>query len=136
MLSKAVRWFLLSLVLPAGLLMGADATTDWPCFRGPNADGMSPETGINKDWKAKPPKVLWRLPMSDGGFAGPSVADGKVFIGNEDGKLTVLKATREKAEVLGEFDTAKYSSIYSTPTFANGNMYMSDRNRLYAVKVK
>ena len=46
------------------------------------------------------------------------VVDGKVLIGNEDGKLTVLKAGGEKPQVLKEFDTVKYSSIYSTPTVA------------------
>ena len=28
------------------------------------------------------------------------------------------------------------SSIYSTPTIANGRMYVSDRSRLYAIKIK
>lgn len=64
------------------------------------------------------------------------VVDDHVFIGNEDGKLTVLKADTKKAEVLKEYDTIKYSSIYSTPTFVDGMMYLSDRNRLYAVDVK
>lgn len=92
MLSKAIRCLLLSLLLPTGILMGADAANDWPCFRGPNHDGTSPEKGINKDWKAKPPKVLWRVPMSDKGFAGPSVADGKVFIIDRKGDQDLVRA--------------------------------------------
>ena len=64
------------------------------------------------------------------------VADGKMFIGNEDGKLTVLKADSEKATVIKEFETVNYSSIYSTPTIANGRMYISDRARLYAIDIQ
>ena len=73
--------------------------------------------------------------LLSGVWGSTLVVDGKVFIGNEDGKLTVLDAKADEAKVLAEFDTVKYSSIYSTPTFANGVMYLSDRARLYAVKV-
>lgn len=81
-------------------------------------------------------KRHWVHDLLSGVWGSPMVADGKVFIGNEDGKLTVLKASSEKAEVLKEYDTVNYSSIYSTPTIANGRMYISDRTRLYAVDVQ
>ena len=81
-------------------------------------------------------KRNWVHDLLSGVWGSTLVVDGKVFIGNEDGKLTVLKHTKDEAKVLGEFDTAKYSSIYSTPTFANGVMYLSDRNRLYAIQSK
>jgi outer membrane protein assembly factor BamB len=58
------------------------------------------------------------------------VADGKVFIGDEDGILTVLAAGKEMKK-LAEIEFP--SSIYSTPTIANGVMYVSDRSRLYAI---
>ncbi len=80
-------------------------------------------------------KRKWIHDMLSGVWGSPLVVDGKVFIGNEDGKLTVIDAKADEPKVLGEFDTVKFSSIYSTPTFANGNMYLSDRARLYAVKV-
>ena len=63
------------------------------------------------------------------------VVDGKVFLGSEEGSLTVFKASKEKPEVLAKKDTIEFSSIYSTPTFTNGRMYLSDRTRLYAVDV-
>lgn len=80
-------------------------------------------------------KRRWVHDLLSGVWGSTLVVDGKVFIGNEDGKLTVLDANADEAKVLGEFDTIKFSSIYSTPTFSNGNMYLSDRARLYAVKV-
>lgn len=77
----------------------------------------------------------WEHDLLSGVWGSPLLVDGKVFLGNEDGTLTVFKADKEKAEVLAEKSTINYSSIYSTPTFANGNMYLTDRTRLYAVKV-
>jgi len=64
------------------------------------------------------------------------VVDGTVLIGNEDGNLTLLKAGGDKAEVIGEFETENYASIYSTPTIVGEIMYLTDRNRMYAIKIK
>lgn len=80
-------------------------------------------------------KRKWVHDMLAGVWGSTMVVDGKVFIGNEDGTLTVFKATGDKAEVLATKDTVDFSSIYSTPTFNKGMMYLSDRTRLYAVKV-
>lgn len=80
-------------------------------------------------------KRHWVHDMLSGIWGSPVVVDGKVFIGNEDGNLTVFKASKGKAEVLAEITTVNYSSIYSTPTFANGKLYLSDRARLYCIDV-
>ena len=80
-------------------------------------------------------KRHWEHDMMSGVWGSPLIVDGKVFIGNEEGTLTVFKHSKEKAEILAEKGTISYSSIYSTPTFANGRMYLSDRRHLYAVDV-
>ena len=77
----------------------------------------------------------WEHDMLSGVWGSPLVVDGKVFIGNEDGTLTIFKATKDRARVLKEKGTIKFSSIYSTPTFANGKMFLSDRTRLYCIDV-
>ena len=59
--------------------------------------------------------------------------DGHVLLGDEDGEMIILKA----GDKLEEVATKTFnSSIYSTPTIANGRMYVSDRSRLYAIKIK
>ena len=80
-------------------------------------------------------KRHWVHDMLSGIWGSPMVADGKFFIGNEDGTLTVFKAATEKAEILAEISTVNYSSIYSTPTFANGKLFLSDRARIYCIDV-
>ena len=83
-------------------------------------------------------KRRWKEPhdLLSGVWGSTMVVDGQVLIGNEDGKLTILKAGGEEAKVLKEIDTVNYSSIYSTPTIAGDVMYLSDRNRLYAINIK
>ena len=80
-------------------------------------------------------KQHWDHDLFAGIWGSPLTVDGKVFIGNEVGALTIFKASADAAEVLGEINTVNYSTIYSTPTFANGHMFLSDRSRLYCVKV-
>ncbi len=80
-------------------------------------------------------KRYWEYDMLSGVWGSPLVVDGKVFIGNEDGVLTIFKASKDKAEVLAKKETVNFSAIYSTPTFSNGKMFLSDRARLYAVDI-
>jgi len=102
---------------------------DWPQFRGPNADGHSPETGINKDWNNNKPKELWRVELSDNGYAGPSAAGGKVFIIDHQGKEDVVRALDiETGRQVWEFrypETARETHGYAraTPTVDGGKVY-------------
>jgi len=52
---------------------------DWPQYLGPKRDGVWHETGIVEKFPAGGPKKVWTMPVS-GGYAGPAVADGKVFV--------------------------------------------------------
>jgi hypothetical protein len=68
------------IVMPMALalLPMAINAADWPGFLGPKGNGFSAETGIKKNWNERAPKMLWSVPLTDGGYAGPSVAGGKV----------------------------------------------------------
>jgi outer membrane protein assembly factor BamB len=65
------------------LLLGLAAATvwadDWPQWLGPQRDGVWRETGILEKFPAGGPKVRWRTPIG-GGYAGPAVAGGKVYV--------------------------------------------------------
>ena len=58
------------------------------------------------------------------------VADGKVYLGDEDGEVAVLK-TGKKLEVLGELDLG--AAVYTTPVAHDGILYILARNRLFAI---
>jgi outer membrane protein assembly factor BamB len=52
---------------------------DWPQWLGPQRDSVWRETGIVAKLPAGGPTVKWRQKI-DGGFAGPAVAAGRVFV--------------------------------------------------------
>ena len=61
-------------------------------------------------------------------YASPVAADGKLFLANEEGKMTVLKAGAEW-EVLGVNDLAE--EIHATPALSEGRIYVRARGSLY-----
>jgi outer membrane protein assembly factor BamB len=61
------------------LMPAATRADDWPQWLGPQRDGIWRETGILENFPAAGPKILWRVPVS-GGYAGPAVAAGKVYV--------------------------------------------------------
>lgn len=77
-------------------------------------------------------KRIWQQDLMAAVWGSTMVLDGHVLIGNEDGVLTIYKAGREP-EVVSELQFN--SSIYSTPTVANGVLYVTDRSKLYAFKL-
>ncbi|HUV62472.1 MAG TPA: PQQ-binding-like beta-propeller repeat protein [Sedimentisphaerales bacterium] len=81
-----------TIVLLPLIFSSSSMGADWPCFRGPKGNGISSETGINKDWNNKPPKELWRVDLTDDGFAGPSIADGKLYIVDNKDKTDAVRA--------------------------------------------
>lgn len=79
-----IRGSKLVLALVAGvffleILAAPTRGDDWPQWQGPQRDGVWRETGIVDTFPAGGPKVLWRTAIG-AGFAGPSVAQGKVFV--------------------------------------------------------
>lgn len=59
------------------------------------------------------------------------VADGKVYVGNEDGYMTIIPATREYDEKqVVEIDMI--SPVYSSPIAANGVLYVGTHTHLFA----
>ncbi|QJW97235.1 PQQ-binding-like beta-propeller repeat protein [Frigoriglobus tundricola] len=52
---------------------------EWPQWMGPQRDNVWRETGILEKFPPGGPKVVWRAPVA-GGYAGPAVSGGKVFV--------------------------------------------------------
>jgi outer membrane protein assembly factor BamB len=70
-------WIISGLIgVCAAVFVRAD---DWPQWLGPKRDSVWRETGLLDKFPPGGPKVLWRVPI-DGGFSGPAVADGKVYV--------------------------------------------------------
>jgi len=61
------------------------------------------------------------------------VADGKVYLGNEDGDVTIMQASKEK-KILATISMG--SAVYSTPVPAHGALIIMNRNQLYSIAAK
>jgi outer membrane protein assembly factor BamB len=62
----------------------------------------------------------------------PFVADGRVYVGDEDGDVAILKAGKTK-ELIAEPNMGV--SVYSTPVAKDGVLYVLGRSRLFALQV-
>jgi outer membrane protein assembly factor BamB len=79
---------------------------------------------------AKTGKQIWKHDMLSAMWGSTMVADGKIYLGDEDGDVVVMALGREK-KLIAEMNMD--SSVYSTPIPANGVLYIATRNRLYAI---
>ena len=69
-----MKYLILFPLLAPLLLMG----DDWPQWLGPKRDGVWRENGIVEKFDQQP-KLRWSLPIG-GGYAGPAVASGRVYV--------------------------------------------------------
>lgn len=66
-------------ILVVACLSPALHADDWPQWMGPERDNVWREEGILKKFPAGGPEIVWRTPIA-GGYAGPSVAEGRVYV--------------------------------------------------------
>ena len=65
------------------------------------------------------------------------LADGKVYIGDEDGDIAVLAAGKEgdgKGEGKLIYETNMGASVYTTPIAKDGIIYVASRTKLFAIQ--
>jgi len=76
----------------------------------------------------------WRHDTKGHIWGSPLLADGKVYIGNEDGYLTILPAKKDalKKEDVIEIDMG--APVLSTPVAANGVLYVLTHTHLFAIE--
>jgi outer membrane protein assembly factor BamB len=72
----------------------------------------------------------WTFDMMAPVWGSPVVADGKVYLGDEDGDVAVLKAGPEMKRI-AEIDMG--DSVHSTPVPANGVLYVMTGSSLFAI---
>jgi outer membrane protein assembly factor BamB len=82
---------------------------------------------------AKTGKPYWVHDMFAAVWGSALVADGKVYLGDEDGDVTVLQPGRQ-LKVLGEMNMG--SSVYATAVPANGALIIANRNQLFSLSLK
>ena len=79
---------------------------------------------------AKTGKPHWTHDMLAAVWGSPLIADGKVYLGDEDGDVVVFELS-SKQNLLAENNVG--DSVYSTPVACGDVLYISTRSRLFAI---
>jgi outer membrane protein assembly factor BamB len=79
---------------------------------------------------ARTGKLMWTHDTLAHIWGSPLLVDGKVYVGNEDGTLTILEASRTP-KVIRTIDFP--APIYSSPVVSNGALYIATQTHLYAI---
>jgi outer membrane protein assembly factor BamB len=79
------------------------------------------------------PTVYWTYDMFAAAWGSPLIVEGKVYIGDEDGDLTIFKLSK-KRELINEVNMR--NAVYSTPIVANNVLFISNKSTLFAITEK
>jgi outer membrane protein assembly factor BamB len=78
------------------------------------------------------PLKFGRLPGADSYYSSPVAGDGKIYLLNVSGTLSVVQAGRDW-QVLSTSDFDE--SVYATPAIADGRIYLRTAGHLYCFGV-
>jgi outer membrane protein assembly factor BamB len=76
-------------------------------------------------------KPLWTFDMLAASWGSPLIADGKVYIGDEDGDIAIFDLAPEM-NLLAEVNMG--NSVYSTPIAVGDTLYIANKSHLFAIR--
>ncbi|MEM7391545.1 MAG: PQQ-binding-like beta-propeller repeat protein [Verrucomicrobiota bacterium] len=82
---------------------------------------------------AKTGKEIWKHDLLAAVWSSPMIVDGKVYIADEDGDVLIVEHSREK-KVINEINMGQ--GVYTTPSAANGVLYITTKSKLYAIQAE
>ena len=75
--------------------------SDWSQFRGPNRDGISPDTGLLKQWPAGGPPLVWKTAGLGAAFSSVSISGARLYtMGDVEGNSTLFALNLADGKVL------------------------------------
>lgn len=99
---------LCAILLFNGVGSAADSPADWPRFRGPHVDGISPEKGLLQAWPEGGPQLLWKLAGLGNGYSTIAIADGRLLTMGD------LEEGREQGQYVLCFQLADRRLLWAT----------------------
>ncbi len=76
-------------------------------------------------------KPHWTHDMLAASWGSPMIADGKIYVGDEDGDISIFELSPEK-NLVAEVNMG--NSVYSTPIVAGGTLYIANKSHLFAIR--
>ena len=121
----------------AALLVSASfvvEAADWPQWRGPQRHGVSPETGLLKQWPAAGPKLHWQVSDIGDGYSSVAVVGDRLYTlsnrGMDNEFVQALSAqdgksiwTARLGNVGNPNQVPSYPKARSTPTVDGSLLY-------------
>jgi outer membrane protein assembly factor BamB len=109
---------------------------------------ISDFTGLVHCLNAKTGKLHWTFDMYASIWGSPLIVDNKVYVGDEDGDITIFKLSANPEDSFKGLPDEDFSHFYDeakreivmpntvsmTPIVANGILYICDRSHLYAIE--
>ena len=84
---------------------------------------------------AKTGQVYWGYDMESAVWGSPMAIDGKIYLTDEAGDVRIFAVSKELKKLSPEDDHLNLGSAsYCTPVFCDGVLYLTDRERLFAIK--
>jgi len=103
--------------------------TDWPQWRGPSRDGISPESGLLSKWPDDGPALLWSVDTVGDGFSSAVIQDKMVFTQGKKDSVEILSAIDldgnvKWQEVIGRaLQSGEWQQSRSTPAYYKNKIY-------------
>lgn len=127
---------------PAGTAAAIEAAVskaEWPGFRGADRMGRSDAPRISTDWKADPPKLLWKKPVG-AGWSSFAVAGSFAFTQEQRGlkETVVCYDLNTGNEIWGQQWEARFDEPMggpgprATPTLADGAVFVAGASGVLA----
>ena len=114
-----------------------------PTFSSPVLDGnrlyVVDNGAIIEAFDTQTGKQLWERTLGTLQKGSATLADGKLYIGTENGKFYILQPSATGVEVLDEDvlgEAGEPEVIVATPIVAGGRVYVTSMDRLYAIGPK
>ncbi len=107
---------------------------DWPQWRGLQRNGLSPETGLLKEWPKAGPTLRWKVADVGSGYSTPAVVGDRLYLLANEGldnefvrALSVKEGKRVWSTRLGKVGNPQqkpnFPAARSTPTVEGGFVY-------------
>jgi outer membrane protein assembly factor BamB len=85
---------------------------DWGMYRGPNRDGLSPDTGLLKSWPESGPPVAWKASGLGQGYSSISIVGDRIFtMGDIDKNCTLIAVSASDGKTLWHLPIAPATKV-------------------------
>jgi outer membrane protein assembly factor BamB len=92
-----------SLILFLAIEVSGQQGSAW---RGPQRDGIYPDTGLLQHWPEGGPEIMWTIGGLGQGYSSPSFANGKIYVTGMLGETGHVFIIDEEGQIINSYDTA------------------------------